>query len=94
MALTSRKLDIEIDGVKLVNRIVEPTAFLSDDPHVCIVLTEEAFDHLLRRIREDKDMIFSFKASAPGLSIESEAKIEAIGYNPEKARYYTSLALL
>jgi hypothetical protein len=94
MALADRKLDIETDGVSMQNRIVEPAVLLSDDPHMLIALTSAAFDHLLGRIRKDGEMVFSFKARADGFMLDSEAKIEAIGYKPGDAKYYASILIL
>ncbi|MCK4579798.1 MAG: hypothetical protein KAU10_00510 [Dehalococcoidia bacterium] len=94
MALKHRILDIEIDGKSMRNRIVEPAFILSADPDFKIVLTEEVFDHLLNRIREDNDIVFQFKATAPGFMVETEAKIRSLGYDSEETTYFAVLLLL
>jgi len=94
MALKHRPLDVEIDGLKLQNRIVEPSRLLSDDPHLSIVITQEVFEHLLAKIQDDREIIFPFKATRDGFMLESEVKIESIGYNSEDAHYFVSVLLL
>jgi len=93
MTLKHRKLDINIDGKTLHNTIVEPSIILRDDPDIRIVLTREVFDHLLKRIREDRNIVFSFKATAPGFMLESEAKIQVLGYDSDTT-YFAILLLL
>ena len=94
MTLADERIDIEIDGREMTNRIIEPTSFLENRPGIRVHLSREVFDHLLERVRSDKDVRFPFKASATGLSIETEAKIEVLGFAPCDEGYYAALVLL
>jgi len=94
MALKHRTIDIEIDGKNLENRIIEPAVILRDHPDIRLVIDNKVFDHLLSRIREDGDVVFRFKATARGFMIETEAKVQVLGFDPADNGYFVVLLLL
>ena len=94
MPLRDYPIDIEIDGKKAENRIIEPSIILRDLPDMRVIFGREIFDHLLGQIREDNIMVFPFKATAQGLTIESEARIQVLGLDIEKGEYYAVFSLL